>query len=107
MYNRYIAADNCIALTNSWRSLSNLTINVMGGFGCYASANFWAVSQASPMRRVNVIGGNLSLMDYCAAGPQYASGGFIANSKTGFVINGSQQQFLVRNSTIGGWSNAV
>ena len=32
------------------------------------------------MRRVNVNGGNLSLMDYCSAGPQYASGGFIADS---------------------------
>ena len=46
------------------------------------------------MRRVNV-NGNLTLMDYCTAGPQYASGGFIADSKTGTVINGSQQQFLV------------
>lgn len=107
VYNRCLAADNCIALVNFWRSLSNLTINVMGNEGCYASANFWAVSQASPMRRVNILGANLSLMDYCTAGPQYASGGFIADSQTGFVINGSQQQFLVRNSTIGGWSNAV
>src|SRR5213079_3488722 len=46
-------------------------------------------------------------MDYCTAGPQYASGGFIADSRTGFVINGSQQQFLVRDSSIGGWSNGV
>ena len=48
----------------------------------------------------------LTLMDYCTAGPQYASGGFIADSALdGFVINGSQQQFLVRDSSIGGWSN--
>jgi hypothetical protein len=107
VYNRCLAADNCIALTNFWRSLSNLTINVTGAEGCYASANFWAVSQASPMRRVNVTGGTLSLMDYCTAGPQYASGGFIADSQTGNVVNGSQQQFLVRNSSIGTWSNAV
>ena len=107
VHNRCITPDNCIALTNFWRSVSNLTINVAGGEGCYASANFWAVSQASPMRRVNITGGNLSLMDYCTAGPQYASGGFIADSQTGFVVNGSQQQFLVRNSSIGGWSNAV
>ena len=59
------------------------------------------------MRRVNITGGNLTLMDYCTAGPQYASGGFIADSQTGFVINGSQQQFLVRDSSIGGWSNGV
>jgi hypothetical protein len=94
-------------LNNFWRSVSNLTINVMGLDGCRASGDFWAVSQAAPMRRVNIIGGNLTLMDYCTAGPQYASGGFIADSQTGFVINGSQQQFFVRNSSIGGWSNAV
>jgi len=107
VYNRCLTPNNCLALVNFWRSLSNLTINVMGLDGCRASGDFWAVSQAAPMRRVNIAGGNLTLMDYCTAGPQYASGGFIADSTTGFVINGSQQQFLVRDSSIGGWSNAV
>ncbi len=107
VYNRCLTPTNCIALVNFWRSLSNLTINVTGLTGCRASGDFWAVSQAAPMRRVNITGGNLTLMDYCTAGPQYASGGFIADSRTGFVINGSQQQFLVRDSSIGGWSNAV
>jgi hypothetical protein len=107
VYNRCLTPDNCIALVNFWRSLSNLTIDVAGLSGCRASANFWAVSQAAPMRRVNVIGGNLSLMDYCTGGPQFASGGFIADSQTGFVINGSQQQFIVRDSAVGGWSNGV
>ncbi len=107
VYNRCLTPTNCIALVNFWRSLSNLTINVMGLSGCRSSGDFWAVSQAAPMRRVNVTGGNLTLMDYCTAGPQYASGGFIADSKTGFIINGSQQQFLVRDSNIGGWSNGV
>ncbi|TMQ06768.1 MAG: adenylyl cyclase [Deltaproteobacteria bacterium] len=88
---------------------SNLTlrINAAGQVGCRSTANFWAVSQVSSMRRVNVTGGTLSLMDYCTAGPQFASGGFIADSRTGFVINGSQQQFLVRDSSIDGWSNGV
>ncbi|MFL5803060.1 MAG: adenylyl cyclase [Roseiflexaceae bacterium] len=107
VYNRCLTPTNCIALVNFWRSLSNLTINVMGLSGCRSSGNFWAVSQAAPMRRVNITGGNLTLMDYCTAGPQYASGGFIADSRTGFIINGSQQQFLVRESSIGGWSNGV
>ena len=107
VYNRCLTADNCIALNNFWRSLSNLTINVTGLDGCRSSANFWAASQASPMRRVNVTGGNLSLMDYCTAGPQFASGGFISDSKTGSVINGSQQQYFVRDSSIGDWSNGV
>ena len=83
VYNRCLAPDNCIALVNFWRSLSNLTINVMGLTGCRSSAEFWAVSQAAPMRRVNIAGGNLTLQDYCTAGPQYASGGFIADSQTG------------------------
>jgi hypothetical protein len=109
VYNRCLAADNCIALTNFWRSLSNLTINVQGAGldGCRASGNFWAASQAAPMRRVDIAGANLTLMDYCTAGPQFASGGFVADSRLPFTINGSQQQYLVRDSTLGGWSNAV
>src|SRR5215211_5385646 len=112
VYNRCLndgGTSNCVALVNFWRTLSNLSLNINGAGqdGCRASANFWAVSQASSMRRLNVAGGNLSLMDYCTAGPQYASGGFIADSKLPFVINGSQQQWLTRNSEIGGWSNAV
>jgi Pectate lyase superfamily protein len=102
-------SSNCIALDNFWRSLSNLTINISGQTGCQSGTDFWAVSQAAPMRRVSITGGTLSLMDYCSAGPQYASGGFIADSSFsgGTVINGSQQQFLVRNTNLDGWSNGV
>src|SRR3954463_5937766 len=102
-------ASGCTALNNFWRSLSNLTIHIAGQTGCRSGTEFWAVSQASPMRRVAITGGNLSLMDYCTAGPQYASGGFIADSafSGGTVINGSQQQFFVRNSVLDGWSNGV
>ena len=98
---------SCVALNNFWRSLSNLTINVTTpNFGCY-SGEFWAVSQAAPMRRVHV-NGLTTLMDYCT-GPSFASGGFIADSKFdgSTVINGSQQQWLVRNSTLDGWTNGV
>lgn len=102
-------ATYCVALNNFWRSLSNLTINVTGKGedGCRDSGNFWAASQAAPMRRIKITGGNLTLMDYCSAGPQFASGGYIADSQTQFVINGSQQQYIVRNSSLGGWSNGV
>ncbi len=101
-------SSNCIALDNFWRSLSNLTINIAGQTGCQSGTDFWAVSQAAPMRRVAITGGTLSLMDYCSAGPQYASGGFIADSSfSGNVVNGSQQQFLVRNTSLNGWSNGV
>ena len=42
-------------------------------------------------------------------GPSFASGGFIADSRFdgNIVINGSQQQFFVRNTTLDGWSNGV
>ena len=113
VYNQCLpAADgtntNCIALDNFWRSMSNLTINVTGGTGCQAATDFWAVSQAAPMRRVS-INGKLSLMDYCNGSPDYASGGFIADSafSGSTIVNGSQQQFLVRNTNLDGWSNGV
>ncbi|BBH68782.1 hypothetical protein ACTI_54670 [Actinoplanes sp. OR16] len=113
VYNRCLSADpanpNCIALVNFWRTISNLTVNINGAGqdGCRQTANFWAVSQAVSMRRVQFTGGGLSLMDYCTAGPQYASGGFIANSKLPATTNGSQQQWLTRDSEVASWSNAV
>lgn len=113
VYNRCLSDDpanpNCIALVNFWRTISNLTVNVNGAGqdGCRAGANFWAVSQAVSMRRVQFTGGPLTLMDYCTAGPQYASGGFIANSKLPATTNGSQQQWLTRNSEVESWSNGV
>jgi len=47
-------------------------------------------------------------MDYCT-GPSFASGGFIADSQFvgSSIVNGSQQQWLVRNSNIDSWSNGV
>lgn len=100
--------NSCTALNNFWRSLSNLTINVTNPNGCY-TGEFWAVSQAAPMRRVHIIGNgqNITLMDYCTQ-PSFASGGFIADSQfEGQVINGSQQQWVVRNSNLSGWTNGV
>jgi hypothetical protein len=100
---------NCIALDNFWRSLSNLAINIADGSGCQTKTEFWAVSQAAPMRRVDINGGTMSFMDYCSAGPQFASGGFVADSQFtgGTIVNGSQQQFIVRNSNLDGWTNGV
>ncbi|WP_034608718.1 hypothetical protein [Cellulomonas sp. URHD0024] len=122
VYNRCLAdneTSNCLALTNFWRSLSNLTINVAGGLtnvlgeakprpDWCTNTEFWAVSQAAPLRRVNINGG-LSFMDYCSDGPQYASGGFMADSRSNAdaVVNGSQQQWYTRNSEVKSWSNAV
>ncbi|CAM3337372.1 adenylyl cyclase [Kibdelosporangium persicum] len=111
VYNRCLnnAGPNCLALVNFWRTLSNLSLNInaKGQDGCRSSANFWAVSQAVSVRRVNIAGGGLSLMDYCTDGPQYASGGFIADSRLPATTNGSQQQWLTRNSEVASWSNGV
>ncbi|MEU4746253.1 hypothetical protein AB0G02_38130, partial [Actinosynnema sp. NPDC023658] len=112
VYNRCLAdggTGNCLALVNFWRTLGNLTININGAGqdGCRSGANFWAVSQAVSLRRLNVTSGTFTLMDYCTAGPQYASGGFIADSRLPSVVNGSQQQWLTRNSELGSWSNGV
>ena len=105
--NQCFGPGNCIALDNFWRSVSNLTINVTTTSACTSSAEFWAVSQASPMRRVQ-INGNLFLFDYCS-GPGFASGGFIADSQFngGTIINATQQQWITRNSNIDGWTNGV
>ena len=116
------ASKRCIALNNFWRSLSNLTINLtlpnsppaysppspdIYGPGCNNSAEMWATSQAAPVRRVQV-NGFVTLFDYCSSDP-FSSGGFIADSQfTGStVLNGSQQQFIVRNSQLDGWTNGV
>jgi len=107
---------DCNADVNFWRSLSNVTLNVdlpssppayaptpgdPGGAGCDNSAEMWAVSQAAPLRR-DIINGNVVFQDYCAS-DDYASGGFIADSQiSGDLDFYGNQQFMVRNSSIGG-----
>jgi hypothetical protein len=87
------------ALSNFWRSAENF---VNGG------NMLWAVSQASPLRRVNVRG-NLDLYQYnsgCCAG--YASGGWLSDSNvSGTITSGSQQQWFTRNTNIGTWNGGV
>ncbi|HTI25870.1 MAG TPA: RICIN domain-containing protein [Kutzneria sp.] len=81
------------ATCNFWRDAEGLTINPPGG------TNTWAVSQADPLRRVQV-NGNLKLDDN-----GWSSGGFLADSRvTGQVQSGSQQQWLSRNDQIGSWN---
>jgi hypothetical protein len=111
----------CEGTDNFWRSISNLTLNVMvptstigatspasgdgGGPGCDVSTELYAASQAMPIRRV-LINGSLTLQDYCDQG--FVSGGFIADSEiTGSANFYGQQQYFVRNSNIGGSSNSV
>jgi len=64
----YETGATCFALNNFWRALSNLSINIVhqpGTDECRQTAMFYAISQASSMRRVDLKGGDLSLMDYC------------------------------------------
>ncbi|MGW4643272.1 discoidin domain-containing protein [Sphaerisporangium sp. NPDC004334] len=86
------------ATQNFWRSAENLSITPTGG------ENRWAVSQAAPFRRIHVRG-NLNL---APSGYGWASGGYISDSKIdGTVGPYSQQQWLTRDSQIGGWTNGV
>jgi hypothetical protein len=87
------------ALTNFWRSAENLSVTPTDW------SNQWAVSQASPLRRVHIRG--IAWLEPGNGG--YSSGGYIADSKIdGITINGSQQQWLTRDSELGGaWTNGV
>ncbi len=116
-------STNCWAnsTVNFWRSMSNLTLNVMDSANnyvpqpitqlppigdsadCYGGSNdIWSVSQASPVRDM-IINGSLDFQAYCSqtgyGGNDYGSGSYVANSE----INGSlswsgNQQGIARNS---------
>jgi Ricin-type beta-trefoil lectin domain len=84
------------ATQNFWRSVENLTDSPSNG------QVKWAVSQASPMRRVHVTG-NMVLDDNGG----WSSGGFLADSQVdGQVNSGSQQQWLSRNDQWGSWTGS-
>jgi hypothetical protein len=87
------------ALTNFWRSAENLAVTPTDW------SNQWAVSQASPMRRVHIKG----ILWLEPGNGGYSSGGYLADTKVdGITINGSQQQWLTRDSELGGdWTNGV
>lgn len=89
-----------LALNNFWRGVEGLCIkpenpDIVG----------WAISQATFLRRVHVKG-RLFLWDYRFdnQGGNFSSGGFIADCAVdGQTISGSQQQFMVRNTSLGGY----
>ena len=83
------------ATQNFWRGIENLSVTPTSG------TMKWAVSQASPMRRLHVHG-NVVLDDN-----GWSSGGFIADTLIDKQVNsGIQQQWLSRNSRLGGWTSA-
>jgi hypothetical protein len=110
--------QDCNSDDNFWRSLSNVTLNVdlpattpnyappvpdAFGAGCANTAEFWSGSQAAPIRRT-IINGSVVFQDYCANN-NFASGGFLADSQvSGDLDFFGNQQYMVRNSSIGGAS---
>ncbi|MFE6488185.1 coagulation factor 5/8 type domain-containing protein, partial [Streptomyces sp. NPDC057757] len=86
------------ATQNFWRSAENLALVPVNG------TNRWAVSQAAPFRRMHIRGG----LNLAPDGYGWASGGYIADSRIdGQVGPYSQQQWYTRDSSVGGWTNAV
>ncbi|WP_030219517.1 hypothetical protein [Streptomyces sp. NRRL WC-3626] len=86
------------ATQNFWRSAENLAVVPVNG------TNRWAVAQAAPFRRMHVRGG----LNLAPDGYGWASGGYIADSRVdGTVGPYSQQQWYTRDSSVGGWTNAV
>ena len=81
------------ATQNFWRMAENMAVVPNGG------TEKWAVSQASPFRRMHVRG-SLVLDD-----GGWSSGGFISDSKIDNQVNsGGQQQWFTRNSQLGSWT---
>ncbi|HEV2635856.1 MAG TPA: ricin-type beta-trefoil lectin domain protein, partial [Actinocrinis sp.] len=90
------------ATTNFWRGVENITIDPSSG------STEWAVSQADPMRRVQV-DGNLVLDDDTSGNTSsnWSSGGFVSDSVvTGQVNSGTQQQYISRNDQYGSWTGS-
>jgi hypothetical protein len=115
------SGGNCQSDNNMWRSLYNLTLNVVvptatelsniGGLvpgngatppfpNCETNSEFWSASQATPIRRA-IINGTMFFQEYCG-NENYASGGFIADSEfeNGTMQFDGNQQYMVRNTDI-------
>jgi hypothetical protein len=89
------AWSNGNALCNFWRTCENISITPTGGVAK------WAVSQASPLRRV-YIRGDVTLFD-----GGWSSGGFLADSLIeGEIISGTQQQWFSRNNEFRSWNGS-
>ena len=106
---------------NFWRSMSNLTLNVMDSANnyvpqpitqlppigdsadCYGGpTDMWSVSQATPVRSM-IINGTLNFQAYCSqtgyGSNDYGSGSYVANSEINGQLDWSgNQQGIARNS---------
>jgi autotransporter-associated beta strand protein len=89
------------ATVNFWRGAENLAV-IPTNSGNYV---IWAVSQGTSFRRMHVHG-EVDLANHTDG--NYASGGFLADSKIDTTISSiAQQQWLSRNDVFGNWSGGV
>jgi hypothetical protein len=85
------------ATCNFWLAAENLALSSTNGY------TMWAVSQGTSFRRMHVQN-NLYLCEWSGS-QNWASGGFLADSKIDGSVNPiGQQQWLSRNNTYSGWS---
>lgn len=93
------------ATQNFWRLAENFAVKPTAAIN---PNDVWAVSQATALRRVHVVGGGMNLFDPQGGPNEWASGGFIVDSKIdGTLVPGSQQQFLTRNVSMAQWVGGV
>ncbi len=93
------------ATVNFWRYAANLAVTPTSSIN---SHDVWATSQGTGLRRIHVTSGGMNLFDPEGGPNEWASGGFIADSKIdGTVVPGSQQQYLTRNVTMQSWTGGV
>ena len=95
------------ALNNFWRSAENFYTKPSKTWNNRVTM-LWAVSQASPLRRV-FVDGDLDLFQYNSGDMAgFSSGGFLADSHiTGAIHSGSQQQWLTRNTDMNHWEDGA
>jgi hypothetical protein len=92
-------------LSNFWRSCENLSINPTQ---CSTTVPQFSVSQACPLRRLNVNCDLFLFQQPTEGDASFTSGGFLADSKiTGDIHSGSQQQFMTRNTSFNKWGDSV
>lgn len=96
------------ALNSFWRGAENFKTHAnYQWFAGEGHGMLWAVSQATFLRRIEVVH-SLVLYQYTygdAAG--FASGGYLSNSEVSTIYSGSQQQWFTRNSKVGAWYGGV
>ncbi|EEF63059.1 invasin domain 3-containing protein [Pedosphaera parvula] len=89
------------ATVNFWRSAANIGVVPTNS----DNTVIWAVSQGTSFRRMHVHG-EVDLANHTDG--NFASGGFLADSKVDTTISSiAQQQWLSRNDAFGNWSGGV